>query len=439
MHYHRLIRRFALIFTLTIVITSIFVVRNSFAAANYTVYGSTTGYCDRPGVKRDVQAGYQDSILGSELHGFWQGEHITVSFNFPDGRLFTATASQLLDGVVDMPPNYTTNYFADVGGDLYFEHPVTNKWPFGCYKINAYGDSSGQIASVYFVVLGRIGDPGKNPAILDITKNNTSDHFAVHDSMVVIRGANFRPAEWVSVWVTQPNGTVIDYPQQYTNNAGTFESTFQFTSVHQAGRYTFTALGTLSGYQVFAPFDLRPGSSTPTGWATLRVTYPSAKVTRASGVEVAGSLFSPNERVDIWMTLPNNAVRGLPSQFADDIGNFFATIDLDERLPLGHYNITAKGANSGRLVITDFDVAPNSAPIEALPLDIPPSEVPAAPQVTNSNSNGAILVELDASGNVTDVFLGSETLGEPTNIEGAENNAGPEVEPDPVFCTCPGN
>jgi hypothetical protein len=137
------------------------------------------------------------------------------------------------------------------------------------------------------------------------------------------------------------------------------------------------------------------------------------------------------------MTLPNNAVRGLPSQFTDDIGNFFATIDLDERLPLGHYGVTAKGANSGRLVIVDFDVASDSAPVKAVPLNTPADAVPAAPEVTDSNSNGQVLVEVDSSGNVTDVFPGSVTLGEPTNIEGAENNASPEVDPDPVFCTCP--
>ncbi len=419
-----LLRRFTIVFALGITLVVLFFAGHSSAATNYIVHGSTTAYCDA--ARRNVQAGYQNSIVGSELHGFWQGEHITVSFQFPDGRLFSGTASQLLDGVVDMPPNYRTDYFTDQGGYLFFEHPVTNKWPFGCYAFFAHGDSSQQDAMNFFVVLGQLGKPGENPATLDVTNNNTSDHFAIHDSLVNIVGTSFRPAEWVSVWVTQPNGTVIDYPQQFTNNAGTFQSTFQFTSVHQTGRYTFTALGTLSGYQVFAPFELRPGSSTPTNRATLRVAYPSSGVVAPGGVEIVGSLFRPDERVDIWMTLPDNAVRGLPSQFADGVGNFFATIALDERLPLGHYNITAKGAISGQLAITSFDVSAGPDAI-AVPPETPASEVPASPDVIDSNSNNQILVGADSSGNITSVFPGSETLGDPTNIDGAQNNAGPEV------------
>src|SRR5262245_16114191 len=104
-------RHFALIFALVAAATSIVFVRSTFAAADYTPHGITTAYCAKS--SSNVQASYQDSYFGSELHGFWQGEHITVSFEFPDGRLFTATASELLDGVVDMPPNYTTFYYAD--------------------------------------------------------------------------------------------------------------------------------------------------------------------------------------------------------------------------------------------------------------------------------------------------------------------------------------
>jgi len=423
MDHNSLLRRFALVFTLGIALVALFFVTNSSAAPAYIVHGATTASCSK--TKHDAQAGYQNGIVGSELHGYWRGEHVTVSFEFPDGRLFSGTAAELLDGVVDMPPNYATDYFANPGGDLYFEHPITNKWPFGCYTFFAHGDSSNQTAVGNFVVLGQLGVPGPNPATLNVWNNGTSDSFAIHDSLVMIHGANFRPDEGVSIWVTQPNGTVIDYPQQITSNTGSFESTFQFTSVHQTGRYTFTALGISSGYQVFAPFELRPGSSTPSGWATLRVAYPSTNVASPGVCEIVGSLFAPNERIDLWMTLPGNGVRDLPSQMGDDNGNFFATIALDERLPLGHYSITAKGANSGRLVISSFDVFPGVGPIEVVPTDTPPSDVPPSPAVVDSNTAAGTSSDLTVSGD--GAITSDPTLGGPTNIDGAQNNAGPEV------------
>src|SRR5262245_42827176 len=145
MRYLKRSRWFALLFAFVLALPVVYFVRSSAAAASYTVHGQTTAYCDKTG--SDVTADFQNSFFGSELHGFWDREDITVSFEFPDGRLFSAGAAELLDGVVDLPPNYTTLYRADLGGDLYFENPITNRWPYGCYTLFASGVSSGQLAT----------------------------------------------------------------------------------------------------------------------------------------------------------------------------------------------------------------------------------------------------------------------------------------------------
>jgi hypothetical protein len=408
MRHHIQLRRFTLIFALAIALTIVFFARNSAAAPVYFVHGSTTAACDTIGAT--AQADYQDSYFGSELHGFWDSENVTISFQFPDGRQFSPFAAILLDGVVDLPPNYTTVYQADVAGDLYFDYPVTNKWPYGCYKFTATGDNSGQTATGYFVVTPHTGaGPAPSPAKLAVWNNGTFDASAVHDSLVNIHGVNFFPNEVISIWITQPDGTVLGYPQQVASDAGNFESTFQFTSAHQTGHYTFTALGTRSGYQIFAPFDLRANSSTPSGWAKLRVAFPYPASTAQNGsIAIGGTLFSPGEPVGIWMTLPNNAVRGLPTQLADGNGDFFIVVDLDERLPTGHYSITASGVYSGRLVISGFDVTEGE--FQGTDASIPAADLPAAPQVVETN-------------------LGDGTLGGPTNLAGAQSNPGPEVTP----------
>jgi len=404
-------RRFAIVFATTIALMTVFFVHQSAAGAVYTAHGPTAATCTANGSQ--APAGYQDGYFGSELHGFWDRESIEISFRFPDGRTFSPFAAFLLDGVVDMPPNYKTVYDADVAGDLYFEYPITNKWPYGCYIFTAVGTRSGQTASGQFVVTPRpSAGPDPSPARLDAWRNGTFESAGEHDSTVNLHGRFFFPNEVVSIWITQPDGTVLNYPQQIASDVGNFESSFTFTNAHMTGHYTFTALGTRSGYQVFAPFELRGRTSTPSGWATLRVAAPySAATSQHGGIAITGSLFSPGEPVGLWMTLPGNAVRGLPTQLADGNGDFFTVIDLDERLPVGHYSVTASGVTSGRLVISSFDVADGT--FQGVDADVPPAAAPRAPFVAETNA-------------------GDSSKGGPNNLNDAANSPGPEQTPHDI-------
>jgi hypothetical protein len=370
MHRHIRLRHFAIVFTAAVALTVAFFARNSAAAPLYAVFGPTSAVCDRTG--QTVSAGYQGSDFGAEAQGFWDGEPVIISFTFPDGRVFSpeVTNDQLvntpfgLDGVIDMPPNFPWVFTANRGGDYYSTFPTSSKWPYGCYTFTAHGAWSNREAAGDFVVTPRIGAaPNPGPTTLSVQDNTTGDPSGLHGALVDIFGRGFAAREVVSVWITQPDGTVIDYPQQQASDVGSFESTFQFTEEHQVGRYAFTALGTLSGYQVIAHFDLGSRSSTPSGWAQLRVASPyPASGDQRTGFELQGKRFDAYERVDVWVTLPDGGVRGLPSQFVNQYGEFFAVLYLDERLPTGQYHVTAKGASSGRLVIADLSldsVGPN--------------------------------------------------------------------------------
>lgn len=409
-------RRFAVVFALGLALVVGLYVRQSAAGALYFVHGPASAACDRTG--QTEIASYQDDIFGSELHGFWDQEPVTVSFSFPDGQIFSPDAAYLLDGVVNMPTNFTTDYKADVAGDLYFEYPISNKWPYGCYQMTAYGNHSGQTAIGFLVVAPRpSAQPGAIPAQLAVWKNGTFEASAEHDALVNIHGTGFYPNEQVGVWITQPDGSVLGYPTQVASDAGNIESTFQFTSAHQTGKYTFTAYGLTSKYQVFAPFELRGRQSIPSGWAELRVAFPALAETSQNGqaIAVSGTLFKPNEPVGLWITLPDGGVRGLPTQRADGNGDFYAVLAIDERLPVGSYKLTASGVESGRLQIVDFDVDGGTF-IGTAP---GAPEEPDTPLIEGSN-------------------LGGGTLGGPTGLESSVGAAGPEQTPkDTQTCTSP--
>jgi hypothetical protein len=394
MHRYTRIRRFALAFAAVLAATVMFFVHNSAAAPRYFIFGPTTAVCDRTG--QQVAAGYQDASFGAEAQGFWDAEPVLVSFTFPDGRVFSPVVTDDgyvntplgLDGVIDMPPNFPWVFFANPGGDYYNTFPTSNKWPYGCYTFTVHGLWSNREASSEFVVLPQVGAaPDSGPTTLTVEDNTTSDPSGQHGALVDLFGRGFLAREVISVWITAPDGTVLDYPQQQASDVGSFESTFEFTEQHQVGRYAFTALGTLSGYQVIAYFDLAARPSTPSGWAQLRVAFPyPANGEQRTGFEIQGKRFDPNERIDIWATLPDGSVRGLPSQFGNEYGEFFAVLYLDERLPTGLYHVTAKGADSGRLVIADLTLDEGSPNVDNYPPD--PGE---APQVIESNTNDGTL------------------------------------------------
>jgi hypothetical protein len=385
-------RRFAIVFAAAIALTLAISVRNSAAAARYYIFGPTTAVCDRTG--ETVAAGYQDSYFGAEAQGFWDNEPVIISFTFPDGRVFSPVVTNDvlvntplgLDGVIDMPPNFPWLFWTNPGGDYYSTFPTSNKWPYGCYTFTVHGLWSGREDSAEFVVIPHIGAaPNAGPTTLRVEDNTTGDPSGLHGATVDIFGRGFLAREVISVWITAPDGTVIDYPQQQTSDVGSFESTFLFTEQHPVGRYAFTALGTHSGYQVIAHFNLDARSSTPYGWAALRVASP-ASGDQGTSFEVQGKRFDAFERVDIWMTLPDSSVRGLPSQFANEYGEFFAVLYLDERLPTGLYHVTAKGADSGRLVIVDLSLESGSPNV----VDFPPDFI-ETPRVTESNFDNGTL------------------------------------------------
>jgi len=402
---------------------SLFSYRSSAASAVIAVQGPTSATCQQTG--QAVPAGYQDSNFGLELQQFWPNEPVSISFTFPDGRVLSPVVTSIsdrnslqdpvtnftfngvtipingLDGVIDMPANFPWISNTDIGGDFYFPFLATNKWAYGCYTFTAHGLQSNRVVVSNFVVIPRTGpEPNPGQASLIVEDNTTGDPSSQQGALVNIFGRGFVASEVISIWITAPDGVVFSFPYQpITSDIGSFSVPFEFNANHPTGIYAFTALGNASGYQVITRFNLTSRSSSQNGWSQLRVAFPAARNgSQGTTFEVQGKRFNPFERVDIWMTLPDSAVRGLPSQYADANGEFFADIYLDERLPTGEYDFSAKGATSGFLTITTLQL--NSGG-----LNVP---IPGAGSTVNTTPAPDVIISNDLLSTGT-----TDTLGAP--------------------------
>ncbi len=368
---HRTIRlqRFGLIFTIVIGIIVILFSRNSSALSEMKVYTENGASQCAAG---PVPAAYQDSRIGVDLGTFDAMDQVYIDLTFPDGRVFTLNSAfgdsnslYGLDGTVDQPlndfmPGGPIN--VDNGGAAFRAYRVTNDFPYGCYKFTARSPISGKVTQANMAIVPRPAESmGWNPSQLRIEDRTTGAQSAQQGAAVNVIGSGFQASERIYTWITAPDGAVLSWPEQFesdqfiTNNFGEFVATFEFSSNNPTGQYHFTAKGSLSGYMSIAPFQLTSRPIAQQGWAVLRVAAPAlGSAKQRKEFEIQGDKFIPNERVDLWMNYPDNAVRGLPSQFVDGYGSFFLVIDTDEEMPIGVYKMTAKGAESGSIVITSF-------------------------------------------------------------------------------------
>jgi hypothetical protein len=124
-----------------------------------------------------------------------------------------------------------------------------------------------------------------------------------------------------------------------------------------------------------------PPAAPPSGGANrrafVRITPPAGD--RGDTFQVLGEGFQPGERVIMWVTYPDQAIRPLGNVPAAD-GNgsisgadIYVTIDKRERLsPDGFYYVTAQGLSTGRIGIGVFAIGvapPPPPPAPGLPSD----------------------------------------------------------------------
>jgi hypothetical protein len=437
---------FALLLAAAMVIFTLNLSAQSYNSGSEVNILSTAGRarCDRNGL--DVPRVYQGTDFGVVLRQYWDNEQVFLSIVFPDGRIFSAASAEQLAAIGAPPANFPWQATASNGGDYYATLNAPLAWPYGCYEVTAWGQSSNRLASGFFDLRanppGAINPGRPNVTSLRVEDTTTGDPSGLHGSQALILGRGFRPQEFVNISITFPNGSVLGYPAQFTSDVGSFASSFDFSSIFPTGTYYFTAQGQLSGYEQTASFNLSARSSSPSGWAQLLVLWRyrqgQLQATQDERFDISGQFFGQYEQVSVWVTLPDNSVRSLPLQITNEYGEFFATVQLDGRLPQGVYRFTAQGLASGRLVISpDVLVVTRGDPVvDQASAPIPTPAAPGSPVVNDLIPLGPPTV-IENNGNQSGTTGGSS--GEQPGIydtvppEGQPDNQAPQPPRGPTF------
>ncbi len=172
---------------------------------------------------------------------------------------------------------------------------------------------------------------------------------------VVIVGVGFTPGEFVGLWVTLPDGSVVglDDDDLRADDDGEFGVELGLGPRLPVGLHRFTARGKNSGVGAIVPFYLMAGRGPATTEGT-RLTFTPATARQLDTVELNASGFSANEAVALWLTMPDGSVVGLGQAEADGSGAIGGSLFLPGELPVGRHYFTARGVTSGNTAITPF-------------------------------------------------------------------------------------
>lgn len=180
------------------------------------------------------------------------------------------------------------------------------------------------------------------------------------NASIVFSGNGFDPNEFLSVWITAPDGTSMVLPGSQADANGGFSVTVSFSST---GQWQATAHSIASGKEVTGTYAV--GATTTTTTSPVTGTAPtdtSASGTAAPGALPAGigapvtfsdSGFTANETISLWETAPDNKVTSLPQTQADGNGAFSASVTFPSA---GQWQVTAQGVTSGKKVIRRYAV-----------------------------------------------------------------------------------
>lgn len=346
------------IVVLSLLATSVFISSSlSAASGRVVINGVTTANCSLPGSSFDnqtVPASSQTGRISVGLENFGAPDEVGLWLTFPDGRVYDVLSVYDLDGLYDFVVDNETRYRMPFGEGA-FGYLLTPQMPVGCHRLTVHSFARNQDVIVPFVVLAG-GSPANGPVTLDVHPSAITQQ----QRTVSLEMRGFLVNEDIAVWLTQPNGVVVDLG--YFPNAGpNFDiRPFYIDPILPVGRHYVTAYGVRSGYIAITPLDVQIGSGgSPSRYTRIDVwltrdTQRSTFIVSGSGFGATGESFGSMENVSFWLTYPNGKVLGLGSVDTDDRGVFEATLYMSEQFPVGKYFITGRGNRTGQLAIATF-------------------------------------------------------------------------------------
>lgn len=292
------------------------------SGATLVVEGLTTVVVDGERLPASQQ---RDTVvlIGS---GFAANELVGLWVTLPDGSVIGLDDDDLR---------------VDSGGVFGIELGLGAGLPVGKHYFSVRGKRSGRGDVQAFYL-----QPGRGPQQTDGTRLVFSPATAKQLDTVELAADGFAANETVSLWLTQPDGSVIGLGDIQADGDGAFSGSLFLPGQLPVGRHYFTAHGNSSDNTAITPFVLQYGNGLNVPGAQLAVDI--GRGPQRSFLELSGEGFSANESISFWLTLPNGAVRGLGEVNADGDGNLSVVLYLSERLPVGTHYLSFRSNESNQ-------------------------------------------------------------------------------------------
>ncbi|GAC1560485.1 MAG: hypothetical protein NVS2B7_34930 [Herpetosiphon sp.] len=223
--------------------------------------------------------------------------------------------------------------------------------PVGVHQVSARGKTSGLGAVVPFALR-----PGEGPAPTGDGTLTVMPTIVRQQATITLTAAGFRSDERIALWLTQPDGVVLDLGQIALGPNGTLATSLILSSDLPVGPYAVTAQGGKSGMTAIARFVLQYGNGLPVAGARLSVNLGRAVQRMILNITAGG--FTPGESIALWQTLPNGAVIDRGEVHADTDGKLATTIALSEALPAGIHYLSFRSNTSEQFGFARIYLAP---------------------------------------------------------------------------------
>lgn len=230
---------------------------------------------------------------------------------------------------------------SDADGIFAVELSLGPGLPTGLHRFTARGQTSGAGAIALFMLM-----PGVGPETTAGTQLSFSPSTARQLDTVELAARGFEPNEYVNLWLTQPDGSVVGLGQVQADANGAFGGSLFLPGELPVGRHYFTARGNTSGNATITPFVLQYGNGLDVPGARLAADLGGAQ--QRTTLSLSGEGFTANESVSFWLTLPNGAVLDLGEVRADGEGVLAVNIYLAQDLPVGTHYLSFRSNQSNQ-------------------------------------------------------------------------------------------
>ncbi len=324
------------------------------AVGRVSIGGPRSALCQLPGSPFDglaVPAASQTESITIQLDGFANPAEVALWLTLPDGRAYDLESAQTLDGVYDLVVDQQTRYRVEGSGAL--SYALSPQLPLGCQRLTVHSFSDDATIVRAFAIV-----PGDPPTNSSATVSATPARLRQNER-VTLSAQGFDDGETLALWLTQPDGSVLDLGQLANAGGAATSVELLLPSWLPTGRHSVSAQGLSSGRLASASIELLPGQDVqPQGPAQLLVQY--SRNLQRSVFLVNGTGYAVDESVSFWLTYPSGKVLALGDRQTDSQGAIGIGFILNEQFPVGAYHISARGNSSARVAVAPIYLSPAS-------------------------------------------------------------------------------